>query len=86
MMDEPFGSFPKVRKSLTCIPALTKQSNLFYTSTLLRKWQSGVVFGLKPDYGGSIPSFLAKKIEPERMQALQTCGREGGSRAATRCL
>lgn len=39
--------------------------------------------GLKPVYGGSIPSFLVSEIEPERMQALRMCGKGEGSRVVT---
>lgn len=50
--------FGKIRGVLTHDSALTRQCNFCFTSILLRKWQSGYVFGLKPIYGGSIPSFL----------------------------
>lgn len=35
--------------------------------------------GLKPIYGGSIPSFLVSLIGLEQMQVPQKCGMEGGS-------
>ena len=52
----------------------------------LRKWQSGYVIGLKPVYGGSIPSFLVSLSELEQMQALRMCGMGEGSRAVIQYL
>lgn len=37
--------------------------------------------GLKPVYGGSIPSFLVNGLELEQRQALRMCGKGEGSRA-----
>lgn len=36
--------------------------------------------GLKPVYGGSIPSSLVSGTALEQMQALRKCGTEAGSR------
>lgn len=39
--------------------------------------------GLKPSYGGSIPSFLGRGVGFVQMRALQMCGREEGIREVT---
>ena len=44
------------------------------------------MIGLKPVYGGSIPSFLGSLSELERMRVLRMCGMGEGSRAVTQCL
>lgn len=55
---------------------------MHFTNVFRRKWQSGYVAGLKPVYGGSIPSFLVSLIELVQMLVPQMCGMVEGSHGA----
>lgn len=75
----------KIRRDSTYDSALTKQCISSILVSLLRKWQSGYVTGLKPAQGGSIPPFLVNGLLAlEQKRAPQMCDREGGIREAIR--